>query len=388
MSDFVELGNGPAPMRVTLVDGRDNALGLERRDDTGPVAWPSAPTLRLRDVAGAVVFDAAGVLSNADTVASWTVPDAVVSLGAARPVRGQIVLDGVVVFAGTVVVLDGWSGVCPSVDVGGATVIVGPEGPEGPAGPEGPEGPEGPAGPVGPAGPEGPTGPTGPEGPAGPEGPEGPAGAVGATGATGPAGPPGATTIPGITGLQDALNAPPNSTQKWWPGWYYNTPAGAFSTTNSNPSQLTQQWVPIWVPTETTVDRIGMEITTAAPSARTVTLLIYGTDAATGGPGALSLNAGTIDPTTAGVKEITISKALAPGLWWLSFHTTDQIYYRCIIGSIPTIGTGTAGSSGSQVRNAIANYYGAIASPSAPGLATLKSGNYHVAPYLFLRAAP
>ena len=31
------LGNGPAPMRVTLVDGRDNALGLERRDDTGPV---------------------------------------------------------------------------------------------------------------------------------------------------------------------------------------------------------------------------------------------------------------------------------------------------------------------------------------------------------------
>lgn len=99
MSDFVELGNGPAPMRVTLVDGRDNALGLERRDDTGPVAWPSAPTLRLRDAAGVVVFDAAGVLSNTDTVASWTVPDAVVSLGAGRPVRGQIVLDGEVVFA-------------------------------------------------------------------------------------------------------------------------------------------------------------------------------------------------------------------------------------------------------------------------------------------------
>ena len=143
MSDFVELGNGPAPMRVTLVDGRDNALGLERRDDTGPVAWPSAPTLRLRDAAGVVVFDAAGVLSNSDSVASWTVPDAVVSLGAARPVRGQIVLDGEVVFAGTVVVLDGWSGVCPSVDVGGAGVVVGPPGPAGPAGPEGPTGPAG-----------------------------------------------------------------------------------------------------------------------------------------------------------------------------------------------------------------------------------------------------
>ena len=79
MSDFVELGNGPAPMRVTLVDGRDNALSLERRDDTGPVAWPSAPVLRLRDAAGVVVFDAAGVLSNSDSVASWTVSDAVVS---------------------------------------------------------------------------------------------------------------------------------------------------------------------------------------------------------------------------------------------------------------------------------------------------------------------
>lgn len=130
-----------------------------------------------------------------------------------------------------------------------------------------------------------------------------------------------------------------------------------------------------------------MEITTAAPSARTVTLLIYGTDAATGGPGALSLNAGTIDPTTAGVKEITISKALAPGLWWLSFHTTDQIHYRCIIGSIPTIGTGTAGAYAAQVRNTLANY-AAIASPSAPGLATLKFGNFNGAPHLFLRAAP
>jgi hypothetical protein len=173
VSDFVELGNGPAPMRVTLVDGRDNALGLERRDDTGPVAWPSAPTLRLRDAAGVVVFDAAGVLSNTDTVASWTVPDAVVSLGAARPVRGQIVLDGEVVFAGTVVVLDGWSGVCPSVDVGGAGVVVGPPGPAGPAGATGPAGPQGDPGPAGPAGATGPAGPQGDPGPAGADGQDG-----------------------------------------------------------------------------------------------------------------------------------------------------------------------------------------------------------------------
>jgi hypothetical protein len=98
------------------------------------------------------------------------VPDAVVSLGTARPVRGQIVLDGEVVFAGTVVVLDGWSGVCPSVDVGGAGVVVGPPGPAGPAGATGPAGPEGPAGPQGVPGQDGATGPAGPQGVPGQDG--------------------------------------------------------------------------------------------------------------------------------------------------------------------------------------------------------------------------
>ena len=120
------------------------------------------------------------------------------------------------------------------------------EGPEGPQGAQGEQGPEGPAGPQGDPGPQGEQGLTGPEGlqgppgepgpkgdpgeqgPEGPQGEQGPQGEPGADGAQGPkgdpgqdgadgdpgpkgdkgdTGPPGATTIGGITGLQDALDA-------------------------------------------------------------------------------------------------------------------------------------------------------------------------------------
>lgn len=342
MSDFVELGNGPAPMRVTLVDGRDNALSLERRDDTGPVAWPSAPTLRLRDAAGVVVFDAAGVLSNTDTVASWTVPDAVVSLGTARPVRGQIVLDGEVVFAGTVVVLDGWSGVCPSVDVGGAGVVVGPPGPAGPAGPPGPAGPQGDPGPAGPQGDPGPTG------------------------ATGPAGSQGG----------------PGGFRKWWSGWYYGPPAGNYSTGTTNTSQAAQIWVPIWVPKTSDIDRIGMEITTGG-AGPTVTLMIYDSTA-DDAPGNLVLTAGTIDPSTNGFKEIAISQTLTAGLWWLSVHTTDKITYRSVVGVIEPIAAAQGGAYAGGVRNSLVSY-APIANP-APGLNVLKFGNFYGLPNLQVRA--
>jgi len=372
VSDFVELGNGPAPMRVTLVDGRDNALGLERRDDTGPVAWPSAPTLRLRDAAGVVVFDAAGVLSNADAVASWTVPDAVVSLGTARPVRGQIVLDGEVVFAGTVVVLDGWSGVCPSVDVGGAGVVVGPPGPAGPAGATGPAGPQGDPGPAG---------PQGDPGPAGSAGPQGDPGATGATGATGPAGPQGDPGPTGATGPAGSQGGP-GGFRKWWSGWYYGPPAGNYSISATNTSQAAQIWVPIWVPKTSDIDRIGMEITTGG-AGPTVTLMIYDSTA-DDAPGNLVLTAGTIDPSTNGFKEIAISQTLTAGLWWLSVHTTDKITYRSVVGVIEPIAAAQGGAYAGSVRNTLINY-AAIANP-APGLNVLKSGNSYGLPNLQVRA--
>lgn len=175
---------------------------------------------------------------------------------------------------------------------------------------------------------------------------------------------------------------------KWWSGWYYSPPAGTFGTYSTNPSQKQQQWVPLWVPQATAIDRIGLEITTAAPSARTVTLLIYANDPLTDGPGALWFNAGTIDPTgTAGVREITISETLTRGLWWLSFHTTDQIYYRGRVGLDPTIGASSGNAYANFPRNTLTNYTENIKDP-ATSLSALKTGgNYFGSVHMFVRAA-
>lgn len=78
-----------------------------------------------------------------------------------------------------------------------------------------------------------------------------------------------------------------------------------------------------------TADRIGAEVTTlqAGGLAR---LGIYATSLTTGLPSTLILDAGTIDCSTIGFKEITISQALNPGRYWLSYTSQSS-------GTAPTV---------------------------------------------------
>jgi len=64
-----------------------------------------------------------------------------------------------------------------------------------------------------------------------------------------------------------------------------------------------------------TLDRIAINVTTAAAGA-TARLGIYADDGTTY-PGSLVLDAGTVDVSTTGMKTITISQELTPGLYWL-----------------------------------------------------------------------
>jgi hypothetical protein len=66
-----------------------------------------------------------------------------------------------------------------------------------------------------------------------------------------------------------------------------------------------------------TADRIGIEVTTLAAGS-SIGLAIYNHDATTGLPGTLLLDAGTVDSTSTGFKEITISQALSAGSYWLA----------------------------------------------------------------------
>ena len=89
--------------------------------------------------------------------------------------------------------------------------------------------------------------------------------------------------------------------------------------TGRGTSALTQNVLrvgPFWVPSAGTYDRIGVEHTVLAGSS-TFRLGVYADDG-TGQPGALVLDAGTVDTSTvASFQAITISIALSAGLYWV-----------------------------------------------------------------------
>jgi hypothetical protein len=65
-----------------------------------------------------------------------------------------------------------------------------------------------------------------------------------------------------------------------------------------------------------TLDRIACDITVAGSSGAVVRLGIYDTDA-NGTPGALVLDAGTVNGASTGILTIATSQAVAPGRYWL-----------------------------------------------------------------------
>lgn len=78
-----------------------------------------------------------------------------------------------------------------------------------------------------------------------------------------------------------------------------------------------------------TADRIGVEVTTLQSGA-VGRLGIWATNLSTGLPGSLLLDAGTIDGSSTGFKEITISLALNPGRYWLGYVSQSS-------GTAPTV---------------------------------------------------
>lgn len=96
----------------------------------------------------------------------------------------------------------------------------------------------------------------------------------------------------------------------------YLFPGGSTTTLAATDAQM--RTAPLLIVEAITIDRITCEVTVLA-ALSAFRMGIY-SDSATrpGYPGALVLDAGTVDTTTTGVKEITISQALSPGLYWLA----------------------------------------------------------------------
>lgn len=128
----------------------------------------------------------------------------------------------------------------------------------------------------------------------------------------------------------------------------------------------------------TTFDRIGLEITTFAAS--NVVRLGIRHDAG-GYPGAVLLDAGTIDASTNGFKEITISQRLPAGLWWvtatLQGGTGAQIRYRSLSAWVGSTLTSTNSSAG-FIQTGVSGALGAF---------TATPASTSIGPKVLLRAA-
>jgi len=131
----------------------------------------------------------------------------------------------------------------------------------------------------------------------------------------------------------------------WLPhvvGRYYSSPigSGASATTGVIPIDILYA-VPFIVPDTHIYDRIAVEVTTQdASEPNDARLGIYKDNGAH--PGALVLDAGEIDLTGTGAKEITISQTLIPGWYWLVFVTESGVaILRTYSGSacLPWLGT-------------------------------------------------
>jgi hypothetical protein len=122
----------------------------------------------------------------------------------------------------------------------------------------------------------------------------------------------------------------------WTAGRYYTppilgTPAGA--TLGNGNCYL----MPIRVPNAYTLVRIGAKVTIAGAAGSVIRLGIFN-DNGSGLPGALLLDAGTIDGTSATAQEITISQAVGAGVLWLALCGQGAPVGNPAVTFIPTGG--------------------------------------------------
>lgn len=143
-------------------------------------------------------------------------------------------------------------------------------------------------------------------------------------------------------------------------------------------------FAPIWVAQTVTVDRLGVEVTSAGSAGSVMRVGIYNNNS--GVPGTLAVSTSALATTSTGLKEEAVSQQLTPGLWWLA--TVAQV-------AGPTVratATSSVGLPSPSAYVASANVYttwvqasvtGALPSPAVAS--TTEATN--IVPVIWLRAA-
>jgi hypothetical protein len=149
---------------------------------------------------------------------------------------------------------------------------------------------------------------------------------------------------------------------------WFTSPRGGTALSGSALTAARMYAVPFICPKAITLDRIGVYVSTL--STTTARLGIYA-DNGNCYPGALLLDAGTIDVTATGAKTITISQALSANtLYWLVIicAATPAIYCIPVAGVINVLGTSNALGTAQNAGLYVAQTYGSLPStfPASP----------------------
>jgi hypothetical protein len=166
-------------------------------------------------------------------------------------------------------------------------------------------------------------------------------------------------------------------------GGYASTPLyGNRSTFVPSEGQLVLS--PLMAPATTTIDRIGIEVTSAGTASVSICRIGIWADSG-GAPGTLLLDAGTVATDSTGLKEITISQALTLGtLYWLGVAPQGAAGTRPTITGSLYNGPLMSVSNPGYVQAAYATNGGAFAGAfsSTPALSNSAGG---AAPRIFVR---
>lgn len=178
-----------------------------------------------------------------------------------------------------------------------------------------------------------------------------------------------------VAALTDVAEAPTTYTalaaspHRYRSGRYYGTPVSSVSTGSLTDGRMIVS--PFPVVKTTALDRIAVDVTTLA-AATVMRLGIYGSTA-NGDPGTLVVEAGTVDVSTTGNKELTIAQTLSPGLYWLAAVAQGGApVVRVATGPIMA-GDSSLSTAFTQTRCAYSVTGTSGALPSSPAYATIDS---------------
>lgn len=159
-------------------------------------------------------------------------------------------------------------------------------------------------------------------------------------------------------------------------GWFIRTPGGA-STVAIADGRIT--WTPIQIYKDATAISLNVQVTSAGTTGSLIRLGIYSDDGNLL-PGALLLDAGTVDSSTTGLKTITISQLLTRGVYWLAGAGQGAPGTNPTVVTLNNNTAGIAIGTNGSLTNPASGYYANGISGAFPSTASVSgSQNYAIA---------